>query len=85
MVKGFRLLTHLPTIPTQIPQKRFENPTVKPAPNSLKPRKHNQTLKGIIHNRGTLVVLDAELHVSLQFALLWSVSPYFLSIDHFLY
>ena len=54
VVKGFTWPTHLPTIPTQIPQKRFENPTVKPAPNSIKPEKYNQTLKGTIQNRGTL-------------------------------
>lgn len=29
--------SHLPTIPTQMPQKRFENPTVKPAPNNMNP------------------------------------------------
>lgn len=35
----YPFFTYLPTIPTQIPQKRFENPTVKPAAKTRNPGK----------------------------------------------
>jgi len=39
---------YLPTIPTQTPQKRLENPTVKPAPNNINPKEVKYTLPSII-------------------------------------
>ena len=39
-------MTYLPTMPTQIPQKRFENPLVKPAPNNINPERKKQIKKG---------------------------------------
>ena len=38
---------YLPTIPTQTPQKRLENPTVKPAPNNINPNEVKYTSPSI--------------------------------------